>query len=283
MDITQEFESQLKEFVSTIQENLTTEDGQWSVKGFVDVLQNVYTISSDTKIISKVLEIHLFPYILEFAQKYDYKVVLAEYQNHYPDVSFVKSDDNSIRFALDFKTTYRDPKKPHLCNGFTLGSFGAYFQDRASTKNIRFPYGTYTAHFCLGIIYDRADNSSIEETKVHTIDDLRSIPSVISNFEFFAVEKWKIASDKKGSGNTANIGSIKRIDDLKNGKGTFSRLGEAYFDDYWMNFGKIRISNGSKGTKLITNLEDFVNYRSGDASLIVAQNNSANDADDGQS
>ena len=94
---------------------------QWTVKGFIDVFQNVYTISSDTKIVSKILELHLFPKIFEFSQKHGYKVVLPEHQNHYPDISFVKSSDESVKFAVDFKTTYRIPNKPYLCNGFTLG------------------------------------------------------------------------------------------------------------------------------------------------------------------
>ena len=57
---------------------------KWTVKGFVDIFKNVYTISSDTKIVSKILEIHLFPKILRFAQTYGFKVVLAEHQNLLP-------------------------------------------------------------------------------------------------------------------------------------------------------------------------------------------------------
>ncbi len=139
---------------------------------------------------------------MEFAKTYGYKIVLAEHQNYYPDISFVKEGDESIKFAVDFKTTYRNEKKPFLCNGFTLGSHGKYFEDRSSTKNIQFPYGSYSGHFCLGIIYNRVDGSTIDETKAYKIDKLRSIASVVRDFQFFVAEKWKIASDKSGSGNT---------------------------------------------------------------------------------
>ena len=61
----EKFESQLKEFVLGLQKHISTEDGQWTVKGFIDVFQNIYTLSSDTKIVSKILEIHLFPKIME--------------------------------------------------------------------------------------------------------------------------------------------------------------------------------------------------------------------------
>jgi hypothetical protein len=268
-----DFTAKLVQFVNELKGRVSTDDGQWTVKGFIDIFRNVYTISSDTKIVSKILEIHLFPQILAFAQDNGYKIVLAEHQNYYPDISFVNANDESIRFAVDFKTTYRNPTKPHLCNGFTLGSHGKYFTERANRKNIQFPYSSYAGHFCLGIIYDRADGSTIEETSVYRIDELKSITSVAKNFEFFVAEKWKIASDKGGSGNTANIGSIKNITDITRGRGMFSALGESWFDDYWMNYGKIAAKDKNGMTKKITSLADFVSYRKGDASLIVPMSN----------
>lgn len=269
------FEQKLTEFVAGLKDHISTCDGQWTVKGFIDVFKNVYTISSDTKIVSKILEIHLFPKIFQFAHLNGYKVVLAEHQNYYPDISFVKAVDESVKFAVDLKTTYRNPGRLHLCNGFTLGSHGEYFEKRTSTKNIQFPYGSYSGHFCLGIIYDRTDGASIDETKTHGIDELHSIVSVVRNFQFFVVEKWKIASDKPGSGNTANIGSIKNIADLISGQGMFSKLGETWFDEYWMNYKKITLPDG-KGSKIST-LREFVEYRKGDVSLIVDQRNGEND------
>lgn len=267
------FAANLEEFVTDLKDYISTDDGQWTVKGFVDIFKNVYTISADTKIVSKILEIHLFPKILHFAQSIGYKVVLAEHQNYYPDISFVKADNESVKFAVDFKTTYRNPKKPHLCNGFTLGSHGAYFENRTSTKNIQFPYGSYSGHFCLGIIYDRTDGATIDETKAHRIDELQSIASVVKNFQFFVTEKWKIASDKGGSGNTANIGSINNIADIIAGRGMFSKLGENWFDEYWMNYRKITIQDGKGGTKKVSTLREFVAYKNGDVSLVVDKRN----------
>lgn len=267
------FEMQLKSFVADLQAYVSMPDGQWTIKGFIDVFQNVYTISSDTKIVSKVLEIHLFPKIAAFAAQHSYKLILAQHQNYYPDISFVYIADPSIKFALDFKTTYRLPEKPHLCNGFTLGSHGKYFEDRQSTKNIQFPYGSYLGHFCLGIIYSRSDNAAIDETKAYGVNQLQSITSVIKDFQFFTAEKWRIASDKGGSGNTANIGSINNITDIINGNGMFSRLGEHWFDDYWMNYRKITVPDGKGGTKKISNLKEFVEYRHGDVNLIVPKRN----------
>lgn len=269
----QKFEQSLNHFIQTLQNYVSDDSGKWSIKGFIDIYKNIYTISADTKIVSKVLEIHIFPLLLQFAEKNGYKIVLAEHQNYYPDISFVSIYDENIRFAVDFKTTYRNPTKPHLCNGFTLGSHGAYFTDRNSTKNIQFPYGSYLGHFCLGIIYDRTSSRDIDETKIFQLGELQSIASVIGNFQFFVAEKWKIASDKSGSGNTANIGSIKNIQDIINGNGMFSQLGEEWFDDYWINYRKIKVKQDSGEYLTINNLKDFVIYRQGNPDLIVYSNN----------
>jgi len=138
--IKQRFFHGLSQFASSLDDHVSTDDGQWRIKGFIDVCRNIYTISWDTKIVSKILEIHLFPQILDFAEGTGYRVVLAEHQNYYPDISFVHADDESIKFAVDFKTTYRLPDNPEFCNGFTLGSHGEYFINRSSSKNIQFPY-----------------------------------------------------------------------------------------------------------------------------------------------
>jgi hypothetical protein len=267
--IKREFFDNLQTFIQSLKEYVSTEDGEWTIKGFIDIYRNVYTISSDTKIVSKILEIHLFPKLMEFARQNGYIIVPAEHQNYYPDISFVNAKDDRIKFAIDFKTTYRLPDYPDFCNGFTLGSHGEYFVNRSSTKNIQFPYKDYLAHFCLGIIYTRTDDRDIGETSVYGLSGLRSIASVIRDFEFFVAEKWRIASDKSGSGNTANIGSITRIEDILQGHGMFSRLGEAWFDDYWMNYGKITITAENGQTRKITGLGDFVKYRGGDVGLIV--------------
>lgn len=225
------------------------------------------------RLFQKFLKFTSFRKFLSLHKPMDIKVVLAEHQNYYPDISFVKANDESIRFAVDFKTTYRNPKKPYLCNGFTLGSHGEYFENRTSTKNIQFPYGSYSGHFCLGIIYDRTEGATIDETKVRKIDELHSIASVVRNFQFFVTEKWKIASDKGGSGNTANIGSINNIAHIITGEGMFSKLGEHWFDECWMNYKKITVQDGKGGTKKISTLREFVEYKNGDVSLVVDKRN----------
>lgn len=260
------FLKDLKVFADTLANHIST-NNEWNIRGFIDIFKNVYTISSDTKIVSKVLELHLFSYFLEFAESIGYDIELASYQNWYPDLTFVKKDNSEIKFAVDLKTTYRDEKNLGFCNGFTLGSHGEYFIDRTSKKNIQYPYNEYSGHFCLGIIYSRSEIDKYEETRVYTTEDIDKIPSVIHSFTFFAEEKWKIASDKGGSGNTANIGSIQKIEDILSGNGVFAKAGEELFDDYWANFGKIEILDKTGKRKKLSSFSDYLEYRGLPASL----------------
>jgi hypothetical protein len=275
-----DFKKELDKFADKLEKYVSSDNGDWTVKGFIDVYKNIYTISSDTKIVSKILEIHIFPQILQFADSIGYKIILAEKQNWYPDLTFVNKKNEEVKFALDIKTTFRRNDKTA---GFTLGSHGGYFKERDKDKNIQFPYNQYTGHYCLGVIYTRTDVSDdlveteifqveelqeeyetpikkVGERSVTTVKNLKSITSVIKDFDFFASEKWKIASDKQGSGNTANIGSIVDIADLKGGNGIFSQLGEEWFDEYWINHGSATMVKDGKPIK-ITTLKDFLEFK----------------------
>ncbi len=58
-----QFQHALNKFVQTLTSYTMTAQDQWTIKGFIDTYKNIYTISNDTKIVSKILEIHLFPKI----------------------------------------------------------------------------------------------------------------------------------------------------------------------------------------------------------------------------
>jgi hypothetical protein len=225
----EKFRNQLLKYVDQFNTAVSTKDGDWVVKGFIDIAKNIYTISVDTKVVSKIMELLLFPKICQFAEENNYKMVLCKEQNFYPDITFI--DNNGNKFAVDVKSTYR--KNGKEVNGMTLGAFTGYFRDRKSKKNITFSYDEYVGHFVLGVVYSRTD-SHLDERKIYHLNDLQNITSVVKDFIFFVQEKYKIATDRPGSGNTKNIGSVLKIDELVNGKGPFAKLGEEVFDDYWM-------------------------------------------------
>lgn len=229
LELKENFRKKLLVHVDSFNTAISTDKGDWVVKGFIDIAKNIYTISIDTKVVSKIMELLLFPKICQFAQDHGYKMVLCKEQNFYPDVTFIDKKNNL--YAVDLKSTYR--KNTKEVNGMTLGAFTGYFRDRKSTKNISYPYENYAGHFVLGVIYSRTDGA-VDEKKVYPLNDLHHITSVIRDFQFFVQEKYKIALDRPGSGNTKNIGSVIKIDDLIKGRGPFTELGEKTFDDYWM-------------------------------------------------
>lgn len=229
------FRQSLLALFDELYQRVATENGEWTVKGFIDIYQQIYTISLDTKVLSKVLELLLFPVIARFADTHGYQMVLARQQNQYPDLSLISPD--GLYYALDIKTTYRrgmDREGRARVNGMTLGTFGGYFRVRDRAVISTFPYNHYAKHYVLGVVYTPAQG--IDERRVYPIDQLAQIPSVATDFQFFLHEKYRIAADRAGSGNTRNIGSTVFLDRLINGTGVFAELGIDVFDDYWMNY-----------------------------------------------
>lgn len=251
-----DFKNSLSAYFDEFKQTLATDTGDWAVKGFIDVYRRIYAISVDTKVVSKIIELILFPIISRFSAEHGYKMVLSEHQNHYPDISFIAPDKTKI--ALDIKSTYR--LNTETVNGFTLGAFTGYFRQRKSDKNITFPYEQYAGHLVLGIIYSRTDKV-IDERETYTLDALQDIVSVVRDFTFLLQEKWKIAGDKPGSGNTKNIGSVKNIKSLIKGGGMFNSYGKKIFDDYWMNYLTKDMARTIDSEVPYRNIDEYLKWR----------------------
>ena len=90
------FEKSFIEYFDKFKKVISTGEGDWTVKGFIDVYKNIYTISVDTKVISKIVELMLFPVIQRFAVENNFNMVLSQEQNHYPDITFIGKEGNKI-------------------------------------------------------------------------------------------------------------------------------------------------------------------------------------------
>lgn len=234
---------------------LETSDSEWIVKGFIDVGRNVYSITNDTKVVSKIIELLLVPKLGEFASKNGLELELPSKQNFYPDLTFKDASGNL--FAVDFKSSYYEGD---FVNGMTLGSYWGYFRERDKLRNTDHPYGSFRSHLVLGVLYRQSGELGSSRT-VFSLDELAKIRSVIRDFIFFVQPKWKIASDVPGSGNTRNIGGVTNIKDLVGGSGPFSALGEEVFDDYWTGyFNKADANSLGIGAPRYHNLETYKSY-----------------------
>ncbi len=247
----------LQDEVATYNKVIATEKGDWIVKGFIDIYKRIYTISIDTKVVSKVIELLLIPAFEEFAKKNDLTLELPPQQNFYPDLSFT-SNKTGEKFAVDIKSTFLDNKGKG--KSMTLGAFTGYFRNRKSTKNTLHPYGEYATHLVLGVVYSQ-NQVDPNEKDIYSIDELGEIQSVIKDFKFFVQPKYKIASASPGSGNTKNIGSTNDINKLINGKGVFSDLGEEVYDDYWMYYLTKDMAQALEIPRPYANLKSYLEYK----------------------
>jgi hypothetical protein len=113
----------------------------------------------------------------------------------------------------------------------------------------------------LGIIYSKAEGI-IDERRKYRLEELESIASVIRDFEFFAQEKYRIALDRPGSGNTKNIGAVTEISRLVNGTGPFAELGLPVFDDYWRFYLTADMARAAElPSRPYTNLTSYLKYK----------------------
>ncbi|MEB2287948.1 MAG: restriction endonuclease [Anaerolineae bacterium] len=275
------FRDSLVSYFGRLRERVTTETGDWTVKGFIDVYQRIYTITLDTKVLSKALELLMFPALVEFAQANGYQMVLARQQNQYPDISWLAPD--GAKYALDIKSTYRrvvDRQGRSKVNGMTLGTYTGYFRARESASITTFPYQDYAKHYVLGVIYTQI--KGIDEQRVYDIGQLADIPAVARDFDFFLYEKYRIAADRPGSGNTRNIGSTVFEERLINGTGVFASLGVEVFDDYWMNYRTMADAR-AEGMEYppYRNLHEYKRYKQqGSAILAVADDQLESEVDE---
>ena len=202
----------VKDNLNLIHRTLSCE-GEWTINKITDVYGNSFDIPMDTKVVSKLFESQLEPIWTTIAEENDYTIEFSSKQNQYPDVTLT-CNKTGDRYAIDEKSSYKRNDK--VINGMTLGTYKGYFRDRGSSKNTLYPYNSYKKHFILGILYDRVDER-------------------ITNIDIFFNEKWRVASRKPGSGNTTNIGSIKKIKDLIESKNSIFTSKEE-FDNYWINY-----------------------------------------------
>lgn len=124
---------------------------------------------------------------------------------------------------------------------------------RNNTKNIAYRYTDYSKHYVIGFIYKRNDRA--QESRVYKYENRKEVIFPYTNVKYFMEEKYKIAGDKPGSGNTENIGSFptRNFLELQNGQGPFSELGQDVFDIYWKYYPKYRATE-----KPYTSLSEFL-------------------------
>lgn len=223
----------------------------FDVFGVIDASDKIHTLGTDSKIIGRIFEMFTQPVLESIANRHDMILTTPESQTVYPDFIMMKSHDSKEKIAIDIKTTYVDSDQSTI--KFTLGSYASYM--RNNTKNIEYEYTDYAKHYVIGFVYKR--NGLAQESKVFDFEEREKITFPYYDVKYFIQEKYKIAGEKPGSGNTENIGSFstKNFKDLFEGNGPFKELGVDVFDIYWKYYPKYRSSD-----KEYTSLEGFCDW-----------------------
>lgn len=226
-------------------------NAKFEVYGILDSSNKIHSLGTDSKIIGRIFEILTQPILEAIAKKHNMILTTPKSQTVYPDFIMMANTSSKDKIAIDIKTTYVDSDQSTI--KFTLGSFGSYM--RNNTKNIEYKYTDYKKHYVIGFVYKR--NGQAQESQVYDYDDRNKIEFPFYDVKYFIQEKYKIAGDKPGSGNTENIGSFptKNFYELKAGNGPFCNLGVDLFDLYWKHYPKYRSVD-----KEYTSLDEFVSW-----------------------
>lgn len=91
----------------------------WYARGILATDDFVYSIGTDTKVLSSVFGLISFQILDSIARKHNLKIKALEEQTVYPDFTLYRTEESTDKLAIDIKTTYRNGNRPF---GFTLVS-----------------------------------------------------------------------------------------------------------------------------------------------------------------
>jgi hypothetical protein len=222
----------------------------FEIRGLLTANDRIFTLGSDTKVLSTVFELFCRPLVEEIAHDHGLRVETSP-QTIYPDFTILSGPDDRNKLAVDIKTTYR---RDNGMFSFTIGSYTSFL--RNDTKNILYPYSSYAKHWIVGFVYTRAEEA---QRKVYPLEERAAITCPYRDIGWFVQEKYKIAGLTPGSGNTTNIASIAANDiaNFQNGTGPFAEKGERYFREYWANYGT------EGGRRFYRTVEEFEAWKRG--------------------
>lgn len=225
------------DFKKELSHSITNNKKHLNVCGFINTNGEIYPLGTDTKVLSSVFELFIRPILKDFASKNGFILEEATVQNVYPDFTLINPTIVGApnKIAIDVKTTYVNKSGSKF--KYTLGGYTSFI--RFPDKNIAHNFNEYSEHWVIGFVYTRLAKNKSAVFDIYNINDIDKIPLAYEDVDFFVEEKWKIAGDSAGSGNTTNIGSISAdISFFKNPIPIFSDENE--FLSYWRNYQKTK-------------------------------------------
>lgn len=242
--------------IETISKYLPKSEDEWELVGFINKDKEIFAFGNDSKIIGRLFEVIATDALIKASKELGYGLGETAEQTVYPDFYFIKPSGK--RIAIDIKTTYRKFNRNGGVAkfGFTGGSFTSFM--RNGTKNIDGHYDDYDGHYIIGVLYSRENNPTIGKT---SLENLEKIIPAYKHPEVFIQEKYRICGEKKGSGNTDNIGTIKSnsMAPFIFGAGPFAFMGPDAFHHYWTNHPRYRDSEETKKS-LYNSIDGYIKW-----------------------
>lgn len=227
--------SQREHFIEALDAELRGNPDIFDIGGLITRSGKVYALGTDTKVLSTAFELAIRPTLVALAARFGYEVEEPRSQNFYPDFTLKPYGQGDDFIAIDVKTTYRKNRSGTF--SFTLGGYTSFIRTDSPTKNIVHSFEKYGSHYIIGFVYSRIASTKSSDAEIYEPENVSDIPVPYSDVDVFVREKWRIAGDVAGSGNTTNIGSvIGDIEDFRSGAGIFKS--ELEFLNYWRSYGK---------------------------------------------
>ena len=137
-------------------------------------------------------------------------------ERSYPDIELAGPAFGESCHAVDIKCARRAKSGKSLQSSIALYTGNTYFLwPQLKFSGILRPYDDYASHLVIVAIYDfHADR-----------------PERISDLRLISHDSWRIASKNRASATREYIGSVRRIEELIDGRGDFDSQEE--FETYW--------------------------------------------------
>ena len=166
--------------------------------------------------LANLLEIELREHLVAAAEAEPGVTIGLGTQRSYPDIEITGPAFGDRYHAADIKCARRSRSGKSVQSSIALYTGNTYFLwPQLKFSGILRPYDDYASHLAIVVVYNFHPDRSER----------------ISNLQLIAHESWRIASKRRASATREYIGSVRRIEDLIEGRGEFDS--QEAFETYW--------------------------------------------------
>lgn len=194
---------------------------KWNIVGVQTTDKQIIPVPPESRIVTVILHALATPKIVSWAKTRNIIVEdFVEYTRGYPDMALSGGPLEGKLVALDIKSARYSGN--NNVSRMTLGTYDGYFlhpNEKRLSGGFRC-YNDYAEHWIAAFIYKW--------------NPKKSSPEMVEIIETTVAHKWQVASRTSGSGDTANIGGLSSLSDLRALKSEFDNGSE--FERYWRDY-----------------------------------------------